>query len=429
VSGKTEFYWPHGDLVFQVARQWLDAMLGKGEFGRQEDGFTYHNQTITMIAVPVENYNAEAMLTNIQTQINNAFAPTDGSAPADAVIVNMSFGVFDCAVEVHVNNQTLVVDASQLKHIIETSDLLLSFRTDLTSVPQWQVVANGGELGNILNIGDRIIGFSIEDQLIPILDVWDLYRALNPLSTVDRITLDVVGKGSVQVNALDLYLALRGPSLSTDAVKKIMGYDSGAPFLDASPYYYINRVVTLQNQVEAALKLWLTNNAVTFNDLANIFTENPKVVGVAAAGNFDGIYPLYPGRWTNVISVGGGVTIPDITVGSVTYQNTRTTRWPDSSTGEVLAPGGWYELPCDLWKYANDNQQSTETQHYIDDHKCDVTGSVADYVAGTSFATPAVSAVVAISLVQQDCPGYHLSLANSTQHFDELYFKEADCPK
>ncbi len=82
------------------------------------------------------------------------------------------------------------------------------------------------------------------------------------------------------------------------------------------------------------------------------------VVPVASSGNYGpGSGPFAPARWPNVIGVSAG------------QGNTSYDRWPDSSPGEISAPGAYFSL------FGN-----------------------GFYVGGTSFAAPGVSLMMAFDL-------------------------------
>ena len=81
------------------------------------------------------------------------------------------------------------------------------------------------------------------------------------------------------------------------------------------------------------------------------------IIPVASAGNFKQRQPFYPARWPEVISVSAN-------------EGDNLRFWLHSNNGDVSAPGAWFRF--------EDGQ----------------------YHAGTSFAAPVVSMVIALDLTQ-----------------------------
>lgn len=107
--------------------------------------------------------------------------------------------------------------------------------------------------------------------------------------------------------------------------------------------------------------LRLFNLPNTNNDpLRKLFRDQPyTIVAVASAGNLRAERAFFPARWNEVLAV--GATMGDLD-----------TMWPSSNSGDVVAPGAFF---------------------WFDDEQ---------YRAGTSFAAPVVSVMVAVEQTQNN---------------------------
>jgi hypothetical protein len=107
----------------------------------------------------------------------------------------------------------------------------------------------------------------------------------------------------------------------------------------------------------------LFNNPRLQNDPLRDFLRQSRreliIIPVASAGNFKQRQPFYPARWPEVISVSAN-------------EGNNLRFWLHSNNGDVSAPGAWFLL--------EDEQ----------------------YRAGTSFAAPVVSVLVALDLTQSE---------------------------
>ena len=110
------------------------------------------------------------------------------------------------------------------------------------------------------------------------------------------------------------------------------------------------------------LKLF-ENRRLQSDPLRAFFRENNNrnqiLIPVASSGNFKGRQPLFPARWTEVISVS-----------AMEGDNLRF--WTQSNNGEVTTPGAWYLFEDGVYR------------------------------AGTSFAAPVVSLLIAVDLTQDN---------------------------
>lgn len=134
----------------------------------------------------------------------------------------------------------------------------------------------------------------------------------------------------------------------------------------------------------AVLRLF-DNRQLERDPLRDFLTDPPHlIVPVAAAGNFKQSVPFYPARWPEVISVSAD-------------EGNDLRFWLNSNNGEVTVPGAWHQFSDDVYR------------------------------AGTSFAAPVLSTLIALDLTQATpiCgkDGNQPDLAHET--FDNVLLRQA----
>lgn len=134
----------------------------------------------------------------------------------------------------------------------------------------------------------------------------------------------------------------------------------------------------------AVLRLF-DNRQLERDPLRDFLTDPPHlIVPVAAAGNFKQSVPFYPARWPEVISVSAD-------------EGNDLRFWLNSNNGEVTVPGAWHRFSDDVYR------------------------------AGTSFAAPVLSTLIALDLTQATpiCgkDGNQPDLAHET--FDNVLLRQA----
>jgi hypothetical protein len=132
-----------------------------------------------------------------------------------------------------------------------------------------------------------------------------------------------------------------------------------SPTLAKRPITSLQKTFT-PDPLQTLLQSYLDTSWDTISDLGGQADESSFIiVPVGAAGNIPGITSVIPGAWPEVVSI------------SASLGNT-TDRWASSSNGEIMTHGAWYLF------------------------------SDGNYRAGTSFAAPAASVLIAQYLSTHD---------------------------
>lgn len=419
----------HGDYVFLVAFQLLEN--NREIPAVEQDQVTYYYApyenvpALTLVKVNVPKYKIEPTPGQraITMQAALAQAIKKFPEPGTLFIVNMSFAVLPC---------DMIVGANIL---FGSGDLMLPYYEN--EVPHWRIEhteiehpqSEGGFFHAELFPGDTINTFDCRPY--DRVGLWSYLMSFDE----DGSPLELNGCGELMcdpgeikihadsesgdpkeacVPALAVYKAVMGDSLilrvaEGDVMQRI------SPVL--YPYQLANNLRIAQNLVAQGaakyqdvglLQEWITN------EIPLIKNGNQQIVFVAAAGNFDTGLPLAPGLWPEVVSVSSSVHTPTLTVGDMEINTLNVIRWPDSSSGELMAPGGWY--PIDACDYKPGYLNLAD-----DEERCAI-----EYVSGTSFAAPATSVFIAASQSYTNCRHDFTPFMNGA--FNDAYFSAATCP-
>lgn len=447
---KSEYHLSHGDYVFQVAMQLLDATLGNGVIqpssGDLPEEVSYLNGQLVLKQIRVEDYDVHSMINQLKSTI-----PSNGSNETHAIL-NMSFAVLPCALiqDIIAWPQGLPNNLPYGRPDFPSGAYIVPYpdaeATDgMPPSSWWRVVRTDSTLSDAgIVLGDIITVFDNRS-----LDPRELYHTLMAYGEGDwpLITLSTQRGTESRVRPIDLYLAVLGDSVARRLTENVLVAENRA----------IEDIVPSDDDTETAKIIWnipprewaarQTDISDALIDLFNNYPEihqsdvdgessglspdkqaieplkdafsalaSPSdvfVYPVAAAGNFDGARPQIPGRWDNVISVSANIVKGEIklVIDQKEYnarRETTVTRWPDSNSGEMMAPGGWYWISCDLSIPEGEQTRCVE-----------------EYVSGTSFAAPAASVLIAMSLLNPSCPGSYGGYMDG--QFEDEFFKEALC--
>lgn len=330
----------HGQAVLDIVQQVYEQLVPSQP--PQEEGDEYTTADFKIDTVNIPGYD----LTNIESAIQTKITENPSY---DKVVLNMSFAVLPCQIEpfsLHIRDEFLPTHFA--------SDFIAE------AAPNWEVlsVEDSGVLENAgLEVSDVITGFDTTCDDYNRVDLWT--NVLASMIAEDSLTLCVERAGtpvtpSPQVPALALFKAIRGYSLTLALTELSLSGQTGLTLAQWD-----------QNiQLMAAYVLgYLTGLPPNHFDLTPLYhllqTSSTPIIPVAAAGNLGRSMPGYapslaPGSWDMVISVSGSTA------------NEPTLQWTPSNNGEVMAPALWY----------------------LDN---------GEYIAGTSFAAPAVSVMVALA--------------------------------
>lgn len=422
----------HGDYVFAVAQQILSAQFPSPDFSQLTPGASrevqYLDGHIRLIAVDGPYYNLHLMSDTMSAIVDQLRQQAQATNRQIHFIVNMSFAAFDCDWLTGMFGRETVREGDDYP-FLHDHDMIVPF-DQLSSPPDpmrpedqtlWQVVdANSQEFMDAgLGSGGVIEAFEFP-AADPDLQVWLSLNAdslLGHLISVgdntNPVGLRTTDGDEFWVSPLALYKALLGDSVAMRSAEwkfVVRGL---------TPDQILPRMFAAELEQERAFFQQELLDQPALMDPPGPFDPFPGgsgsisyVIPVAAAGNFDGIEPLYPASLSAVISVAGSITqqqfdlvLPSGMTTQVTL-DPEYTRWPDSNSGQLMAPAGWYSVSCDRTELCS--------------------GEYPEYVSGTSFAAPAASVLIGLSLLRGCDPALTAGIA--AWPIDHTFFDQAYCP-